>query len=148
MENLQDLYHHLQFLELKTLHCWIHKSKGSDLSHTFFLLMQQFITCVDSMLSEYKALSILMYMEIFLSQIICYMNNVFNTTIDQMHLQPYFHLSWYIQEEIALLFHTCICPTQIFQTYSRKHTHVYKLPWTLKVLYQLYWLCYNQLKGE
>ena len=31
MENHQDLCHHLQFLELKTLHRWIHKNKGSDL---------------------------------------------------------------------------------------------------------------------
>ena len=37
MENLQDLCHHLQFFELKTLYRCIHKNKGSDLSHTFFL---------------------------------------------------------------------------------------------------------------
>ena len=36
MQNLQDLCHHLQFLQLKTLNRWIHKNKGSGLSHTFF----------------------------------------------------------------------------------------------------------------
>ena len=77
------------------------------------------------MLSKYQALSILMYMEIFISQILSYANDILNTAIRQMYLQHYFHLAWYNQE-IALLFHTCIYPTQIFQTYSRKHTQVIK----------------------
>ena len=78
-------------------------------------------------------------MEIFLSQILTYVNDILNTTIRRVYLQPYFHVAWYIQEESAPLFHTCISSTQIFQTYSRKQTQVYKLPWTLQVLYQPYW---------
>ena len=78
MENLQDLCHYLQFLELRTLHHWIYKNKGLDLSHKFFVLKRQTITYVDSMLSEYEALSILMYMKIFLSQILSYVNDILN----------------------------------------------------------------------
>ena len=96
------------------------------------------------MLSEYQALSILIYMKIFLSRTLSYMNDTLNTSIRRIYLQPFFHLAWYIQEEIAL----CICQTRIFQTYSRKHTQIYELSWTLEIFYQFYWLCHNQLKRE
>ena len=121
MQNLQDLCHHLQFLQLKTLNRWIHKNKGSGLSHTFLFVeatiryIRWYERAYDGcMLFEYEALSILMHMEIFLSQILIYANDVLNTTIRRMYLQPYFHLAWFIQEEIVLLFHTCNRLTQIF----------------------------------
>ena len=42
------------------------------------------------MLSEYEALSILMYMEIFLSQILNFVNDILNIAIRRMYLQPCF----------------------------------------------------------
>ena len=56
-------------------------------------MKRQIITYVDSMLSEYEGLSILMCMDIFLSKIFGYENNILNTAIRRMYLQPYFHLA-------------------------------------------------------
>ena len=71
------------------------------------------------MVSDYEALSILMHMKIFLSHILSYVNDIFNTAIPQIYLQIYFHHAWYNQK-IAQLFHTCIRPTQYFKLIQGK----------------------------